>query len=316
MEDFFKRINYQGEIDDISLAICKDFQIGDFVSNKLVSVGYEDFNFILETIKGKYFIKIFSNFRTDDDCHRYMSVMLKAIEIGVSLPKLLESKRSNFHTITVNNTNLRFCVMEYIDGESYYFLKHKPNIDEIKILAHQSALINSMEIKPEFIYDEWAVINFSSEFQKKGKYLTQKDLMVVDPLMKKFKNIDIEKLPHCFVHGDIISTNVIKDKNEKIWIIDFAVSNYYPRIQELAILACNMFFDENDKSKSKNNLEVALGEYQKTIMLTQKELEILPIYVEFAHAMYILSANYEKVVEKNDSEENEYWLNQGRAGLY
>ena len=240
MKNFFQRINYQGEIDDISLAICKDFQIGDFISNKLVSIGYEDFNFILRTTKDKYFVKIFSSFRTDDDSHRYVKVMLKAIEVGVLFPRLLKSKQNFFYTTTVNNTNLRICVMEYIDGESYYFLKQKPNIDEVKILAHQAALINSINIKPKFIYDQWAIVNFLNEFQRKGKHLPQQDLKIVEPLVKKFKNIDIGKLPHCFVHGDIIVTNVMKDKNGKIWIIDFAVSNYYPRIQELAVLACNM----------------------------------------------------------------------------
>ncbi len=316
MKDFFQRINYQGEIDDISSVICKDFHIGDFVSNKLVLIGYEDFNFILETTKSRYFVKIFSNFRTDDDCHRYVKVMLKVVEGGVSFPKLFKSEQDYLYTKTVNTTKLRICVMEYIDGESYYSLKQKPNIDEIKVLAHQATLINSIKIKPKFIYDEWAVSNFLNEFQKKGKHLSQQDLKIIKPLVRKFKDIDIGKLPHCFVHGDIIVTNVMKNKKGKIWIIDFAVSNYYPRIQELAILACNILFNENDKSKSKNNLKIALEEYRKTIALTPRELEILPTYIKFAHAMHLLSANYEKMVKKNDSEENEYWLNQGKAGLY
>lgn len=316
MKKFFQRINYKGKIDDISLAICKDFQIGDFISNKLVPIGYEDFNFTLKTTRGRYFVKIFSNFRTDNDCRRYVEVMLRAIETEVSFPKLFKSKQNHLYTTIVNNANLRICVMEYIDGESYYFLKQKPNMGEIKTLAHQAALINSIEIKPKFIYDQWAIVNFLNEFQKKGKHLSQQDLKIIEPLVKKFKDIDIGKLPHCFVHGDIIVTNVMKDKNGKIWIIDFAVSNYYPRIQELAVLACNMLFDENDKSKSENNLKIALEEYQKTITLTSKELEVLSIYVKLAHAMHLLSANYEKTVKKNNSEENEYWLNQGRSGLY
>lgn len=315
MKEFFQRINYQGKIDNISLAICNDFQIGDFISNKLISIGYEDFNFILETIENKYFVKIFSSFRTDDDCRRYIEVMRKVIEVGVSFPKLFKSKQDYFYTATINNTRLRICVMEYINGKSYYFLKQEPNIDEIKILARQAALINSTKIKPKFIYDQWAITNFFNEFQKKGKYLPLQDLKVIEPLVKKFQDINIEKLPHCFVHGDIRVTNVMKDKDGKIWIIDFAVSNYYPRIQEVAVLACNMLFDENDKSKSENNLKVVLEEYQETIELTPKELEVLPTYIKLAHAMHILSANYENVVEKNNSEENKYWLNQGRMGL-
>jgi len=63
MEDKFKaRINYSGDIKDISLQICRDYNLGEFKSNKLILMGYEDFNFILETTKGKYFVKVFAKF--------------------------------------------------------------------------------------------------------------------------------------------------------------------------------------------------------------------------------------------------------------
>jgi len=51
---------------------------------------------------------------------------------------------------------------------------------------------------------------------------------LVQPLVKEFENLGIEELPHCFVHGDIITTNVMRDSTDQLWIIDFSVSNYYP----------------------------------------------------------------------------------------
>lgn len=135
------------------------------------------------------------------------------------------------------------------------------------------------------------------------------------PLVHLFKEMKVDELPHCFVHGDIIATNIMMDKDNKIWIIDFAVSNFYPRIQELAVMACNILFDERTKENSERNLKIAMDEYQKHVRLTPRELEILPTYIRLAHAMHILRANYEKVVENNNTEENEYWLNQGRMGL-
>ena len=315
MKRFYKRIGYEGNLSDISQAICKDFEFGEFVSDRLLDVGYEDFNFILETKKGKYFVKIFANFRTDSNCHRYMDVMLHVIERGVSFPKLLKSNQGHFHIIKINNTRLRLCVMEYVDGDTYFHLGQKPTTDEIKEIVHQTVLINSIDIKPSFFYDSWAIENLLKEFEKGGKFLKPEEMKIIKPLIEEFKNMKIEDLPHCFVHGDLISTNIMKDKSGKIWIIDFSVSNYYPRVQELAVMACNILFDENDKRKTEKNFKIALEEYQKTIKLTQEELEVLPAYIKLAHAMHVLSANYEKVVEKNDSEENEYWINQGRMGL-
>jgi len=83
----------------------------------------------------------------------------------------------------------------------------------------------------------------------------------------------------------------------------------------LAVLACNLFFNAKSKEESENNLNIALEEYQKRIPLTDKELVTLPTYIKLAHAMHILCANYEEVAKNNVSEENEYWLQQGRAGL-
>ena len=314
-ENFKQRIDYKGEIESISSVICKDFNLGDFVSNKVIEAGYEDFNFILKTTQGKYFVKIFASFRSMEECKRLTKVMIKVMNKGINYPKLLKSKQGYLHITDVENVKLRTCVMEFIEGKNFFEMKSKPNIDEIKLLARQATKINSIDMKPKFVYDSWAIPNFLNEFEKKSKYIDSNDLELIKPLREKFENLKIEKLPYCFVHGDIISTNVIKDNNGKLWIIDFSVSNYYPRIQELAILACDLCFDPENKENSKSNFKVALGEYQKTIRLTKGELEVLPTYVKLAHAMHIICASYEKVAKKNNSKENNYFLKHGRNGL-
>jgi len=306
MEESFKeRIKYKGEIKDISLQICKDYGLGDFKSNQIIIMGYEDFNFILETSKGKYFVKIFSDFRTLEDCKRYIEIMEKANEKGVKVPKFYKSKKEHLKIININNVELRLCVMEFINGKTIYELEKQLDNKEIKFIAHQTALINSIKLKPKLIYDEWAITNLLSEFEKKRKFLSEEDLRLIEPLIKEFKDLEIEKLPHCFVHGDITETNIMKDNKGDLWIIDFSVSNYYPRIQELAVLACNLFFDEKNKENTEKNLKTALEEYQKVISLTEKELESLPTYIKLAHTMHILNANFEKINKENNSIENE-----------
>ena len=310
MEDSFrKRINYDGDIKDISIKICEDYNLGDLKSNHLVLIGYEDFNFIIETSKGKYFVKIFAKFRNMDDCKRYIEIMEKAMDAKIAVPKLLSSKQGLLYITEINRIKLRLCVAEFIYGKTLFETGEKLSSEEIRFLAHQISLINQLDIKPKFIYDEWAITNFLKEFKKKSKSLSEEHLKLIEPLVKRYKELNIEELPHCFVHGDIIITNVMKDNKGKLWIIDFSVSNYYPRIQELAILACNLFFVENNLAKSKENLEIALGEYQKTVALTKVELEALPTYIQLAHAMHLLSANFEKVSKNNTTKENEYWLN-------
>lgn len=314
-EVYKRRIGYRGKLEEISYAVCKSFNLGEFSSNDLILIGYEDFNFALETTKGKYFVKVFANFRSDKDCQRYVDIVAEAINAKVNTPKLFKSEQGYLHKVEIRDCNLRLCVMEHIEGQDIFSLGETLNPSEMKAIAQQAALINSIDIKPQPIYDSWAIVNFLEEFRKTKKYLSARDLELVQPLVQEFKDLRIKELPHCFVHGDIITTNVMRDNKNKLWIIDFSVSNYYPRIQELAVLACNLFFDAESKTKSENNLNVALEEYQKKIKLTDKELTALPAYVKLAYAMHIIGATYATSVENNTSEENKYWLQQGREGL-
>lgn len=167
MEKHFRdRLDYKGKIDTISKMICDEFNLGEFKSNKIVLQGYEDFNLILETSENKYFVKIFANFRNLKDCQRYIEIMTNAINSNISTPKLLESEQGFLHTISIGDSKLNLCVMEYISGTNFYESKKELTSDQIKFLVRQASLINSIELKPYFIYDSWAIVNFKKEFQK------------------------------------------------------------------------------------------------------------------------------------------------------
>lgn len=316
MQEWFKkRIGYSGDVKDISVQVCKDYKLGEFKSNKVVLHGYEDFNFVLETTKGKYFVKIFRLSRNLEECKRYISLLTESFKAKVSMPKLYKSRQGYLHLITLNGTKLRLCVMEYIDGKTFYELRVKLTPAEIKFIANQAAIINSINFKPTFLYDSWAITSFLREYKRKGGALKPEDEKLLRPLIKEFKDLNIESLPHCFVHGDLITTNVMRAKNGILYIIDFAVSNYAPRIQELAVIGCNIILDENNKETTQRNIQLLLEEYQRKIKLTKRELEAFPTYLKLAYAIYVLSANYEYVVRKDHREETQYWCNQSRIGL-
>ena len=312
---FKQRIGFDGDLKEISKIICRDFNLGEFLNCEIILIGYEDFNFSLTTTNGKFFVKIYANFRTLDDCKRNIDIMVRALEAGVSFPKLYESNQGYLYILKISPSTLRMCVMDFIDGKDFFTSQAQITKKDRISIVHQASLINSIDIKPKKIYDSWAITNFPLEFEKKSQYLDSDDLKIIEPLIEKFQNLEIETLPHCFAHGDIIRTNVIKDKNNKIWIVDFSVSNYYPRIQELAVLACDILFNKDNKKESEQNLKDALEEYQKVIKLTSRELMSLSTYIKLAHAMHILCATYEKKVNNNNSKENEYFLNIGKYGL-
>jgi len=311
---YLERINYNGDFSDIVSIVCKDYNIGSCVSYGIVTMGYEDLNVIIQTNKGKYFAKFFASDRDAKECKRYVDVMLKVLAAGVSHPKLYKSQQGYLHTIKIGLNTVRLCLMEYIEGKTFYELGINPTSSEIKFLANQAAVINQIAFKPKFIYDQWAIMNFRKEYGKKGKYLSDVDKELVYPLYEKFLKFNADELPHCFVHGDILKTNVLKASDGRLYILDFAVSNYYPRIVELSVFFC-FFLNKKGFPKTEKMFKVALAEYRKTIKLTAAEIAALPFFLDLAHAMHILEANYQKIVKNNMSAENNYWLELGRIGL-
>lgn len=316
IEKFQRRISYAGDVNILMQAICTEFQLGEYQSYEPVLVGYEDFNVVVATEKGKFFVKFFGDFRTEADCERYMTIIRKTIDADVAEPLLFESSQGHIYRFNVDSAKLRVMVMEYIEGKTFYELKRLPTITEVGDIVTQAAKINSVTFKPESIYDSWAIPNFLKEYQALKTLMPSGDVALVEPLVEPFSAMHIDALPHALVHGDIITTNVMRAATGKIYVLDFSVANWYPRIQELAVMLCNLFFDVKHPEKFKHYYETALEKYQKILPLNGREISLLPLCIKVAHAMHVVGATKEEKIKKHiPSQEDEYWLQQGRLGL-
>lgn len=155
LKEFAERINLNTELCNISKEICNQYNLGEYISDTIIEIGYEDFNYILETSSGKYCVKVFNKERTDKECKQYVDRIKLVSTLDINTPKIYNEKNKEcLFTIEFEDTKYRLCVTEYIAGKSFYDLEIKPNSEEIK-------------------------------------------------------EIDIQKLPHCFIHGDIIASNII-----------------------------------------------------------------------------------------------------------
>ena len=313
LQDFNKRIGLNTDLKNISEQICRQYDLGDFISNELITIGYEDYNYYLTTTTGKYCVKIFSNISTRQDIVNYLERIRAVANSPINAPKPLKINNDIVLELDYENNHYDICVFEYIDGKNYFELRQKASKEIIKELARQTAMINQLDIKPEFIYDSWAIINFEEEYKKKREYVPDEYKDKFDKLLNEFKNIDFDRLPKGFVHGDIISTNVMLDSNDKVWIIDFAVSNYLPRIIDLAVTSCNMCLDNSSKENTYENIALLVSEYNKYAPLTEYELSTFSTFYKLANAMHILQTQY-IIKTDGDSAENQYWLNEGIVG--
>ena len=309
MEDFFERIDVKSSLSEIAREMCLKCGIDDYVSSQIVEVGYEDFNFIIETKTQKFFAKIFHKGRTSKDCSNYMDRIKLSNTIDINTLKTIM-----FDSIRIDDKDLKFVVFEYINGKSFLDLEEMPTETEIKEIIRQMANIHRAELKSDFIYDTWTITNFTNEFNNKGKCLDEQYYNRFKDLSDKLQKVDLSKLPHSFVHGDIISSNVIKDENDKLWIIDFAVSNYLPRIIDLVVTGDNLCLDPNSRENTMKNFKLIIDEYEKYNKLTDYEKQIIPLFYDIGNAMGILQINAIKQ-DGEYSDEDEYWLKVSEQGL-
>ena len=315
MNEFEKRINLNFPLEILSQEICKQYNLGKFIDNQLIKIGYEDYNYILTTSKGKFVVKVFSNLRTDKDCQNLADRGSIPHKHGFSCPKIYETSQGNLFATTVNGVKFRLLVMDYIDGKDFFTLDELPSEEELKIIAQETAKLNLIDYRPEFIYDKWAIVNFEKEYLKNKKYLSGKYKTLIEQVYNEFKTIDFSRLKYGFVHGDIIETNILRDSKNKLWFIDFSVSNYLPRIVDLAVPICDLCLDLDNIEISKQRTQTFLAEYEKVYPLTNYEIEALKIFLKCHQAITIIQTTKEKVEDKNLSEENLKFLNKAKKGL-
>jgi Ser/Thr protein kinase RdoA (MazF antagonist) len=192
-------------------------------------------------------------------------------------------------------------------------LDRAPTPDERVEILRQAALVSKIEYKPPYIYDTWAVSNIHDMFESVQSYIASEDLPLVEEVIKRYDRIPLQKLPQTFVHGDFTKANVMKGEDGNIYILDFSVSNWYPRIQELAVITANLLHDTT--TTLRDRVETVIKKYAQFVVLTDAEKQYLYDYALAGVAMEFMGAYQEKYIHGNDTEETDYWLRLGRDGL-
>ena len=202
--------------------------------------------------------------------------------------------------------------MDYIDGTNMLFLDRDFTEDEIRQVAREVAKINEIDYGVEPYYDEWTITNFENEYNKKIDALDEENKALVKSVYEEWPKVDFSRLKKTYIHGDIIKSNLILDKNNKIWVIDFSVLNYLPRVIEIAVAMFGICLT-NDREKTISNINALLSEYSKYNKLDEYEIEVLPIIFNLISTMNVLQTAYIKNTD-DSFEENEHWLEEGIKG--
>lgn len=312
---YYSRIDEIDDISNLSKLVCKEYSLGQYLDTFVIEIGYEDFNAIVTASTGKYLMKVFRNSRNDKEVYECIDRSWNAWLNNVQTPKIYKNLNDDIVTIiNYENSRFRVSVIEFIDGDNFFDLKRKPTTNELSEIVNVASNLNAMNYKPNFIYDSWAIPSFCDEFEKKCKYLDKEYLEMIKQIYEKFKNFDYDKLPKSFVHGDMMSTNLMVDKNNKIWVIDFSVSNYTARLNEIVVICDDVAMIYGNKEESEKRIMAAFDQWCNKVNATQLEKDSFQILFDVANAINVLNPLYE-IATGNDSEETKMHLNAGLFGL-
>ena len=312
-----ERIYYQGDLEPFLKQILLDYELGTYIGHELKHNGYEDFNLILHTTTGPIFLKCFAQWRSKEDCERYLDMIQTSYTRGhVLTPKLYPNTKGSFLT-TFDNDGDHICAMKFLDGGNIWESKKRLTDEEQKAIIREAAKITLCEYKPTYVHDSWAIVNASETYSKSRDRIAEEDRKLLDRLMREFGKIEVAALPHSFVHGDVRSTNVMRHSDGHVYVIDFSVANWYPRVVELAVMLSDILFDPSHTEEFTKTYQWALGVYQEAgVVFTQEELKVLPIFVQLAHAMNIIGSSSVDATQYISQAENAHWMQLGRTGLH
>lgn len=312
-EIFKERLNFDGDIGEVVDRVVGQYSLGDLERSELLTVGFQDYNIRTKTSMGEYLLKFFSKDRGQVSTKRYVEIMQAALDAGVSHPPIF--KDADGQALHVDKeSGLSLAVLGFIPGKTLYDMNRAPTDEELKLIATEVVKINSIAYKPTYLFDTWAIPNIRWMYEKTEQYLDEEGKKLSAKAYELYDSIPVDSLPKCFVHGDIIKPNVIAGDNGKLYIIDFAVSNIYPRIQDLAVMAANLMF--GDKTSLRERVDKVMSAYLDAGgELEEIEKANLLNYALPGAAMEFMGGYYEKFIAGQTSNEAEYWTQVGLEGL-
>lgn len=317
---FTERLSYRGDLAPVVARACAAYGVGEPSGVTVIETGFEDCNLIVRTDRGAYVAKFFSKTRAEGgiepgarvrEIERYGRIMDAVEHSSVRHPKLY---RADGDLIFADEPSGLFLVlMDFVEGTTFAELDRPLTRLEEQDVLEQAALINALELDPPFIFDSWAATNIHDAYAAIADTLEARDRGLVQVAIERYEAIPTEELPRCFIHGDLIGSNLIRAETGEAYVLDFSVANTAPRIQELAVIASSLLHDDPTPLRERC-ARIAAG-YERFSELIDLEKSSLEDYAIATMAMELIGAVREASRGTVTAEERAYFLAIGRGGL-
>jgi Ser/Thr protein kinase RdoA (MazF antagonist) len=319
--------------------VADAYNLGLPISWAVLTTGYEDLNIDLTSTRStraaRYVVKVFATGRGLEIAGRTASVIKAARAAGVRHPPLHRDRTGALvHPYRDAAATHLVLVMDFIAGRSLYDLRRAPTRGELTDVLEHAVRLHSVPSDPPFVFDPWSIANLDPLSQKLAGVLDAEQRRHVDTARAELTCIDAAVLPHVLIHGDLTKGNVLipepnpdhrapsgaaaQTDRAGVVLVDFAVANLLPRVQELAVVAANLCHGAPEplpqRAETVGRLYGAAAQGAGQAPLSAAEWTALRAFTRAAAAMELLGALAEWQAG-NRGPETAYLIDVGLAGL-
>jgi len=270
---------------DLVEHVAGAYRLGPADEWSVLATGYEDCNIDLRAHRARVVIKVFAAGRPAGIAERTAALIADVTAAGVRHPRLhADADGRRVHGYDGH----RLLVMDFAPGQTFYDLGRPPDEAELARVVGQAALIHTVTARPEPVFDSWAIANLVPLAGQVGDLLDGEQRRLVDGAIDDLARLDVAALPEALIHADLTAGNVLLGPDGEITVLDFALANRWPRLQELAVIAASLLHGRPDALPARMDDVARLYESASPLPLTPAERAALPAFGRAAAAMELL----------------------------
>ncbi len=217
--------------------VAAEYRLGRVADWSVLDTGYEDCNLDVRAERGRVVLKVFAVGRPATIPARTADIIVRAQARGVRHPTLHRDRAGGY--VHCHDGHW-LVVMDHAPGQTYYEMGRPPTEAELSSVLEQAARIHRIDAQPEPVFDPWAITNLVPLAGQVGHLLDDEQRALVDGAIAELDRVSWDELPHALIHADLTAGNVLLGPDGDVTVLDFALANRWPRLQELAVIAASL----------------------------------------------------------------------------